>query len=62
MVKASNNALVLTDLLLLILKILYCICESIYKFFVPTKEKSVTGEIVLVCTIEYITTLNTDIF
>lgn len=49
MIKAYNGALVLADVLLLILKILYYICESVYKFFVPTEEKSVTGEIVLVC-------------
>lgn len=49
MVKAYNGALVLADVLLLILKILYYICESIYKFFVPSEEKSVVGEIVLVC-------------
>ncbi|KAM0726586.1 Short-chain dehydrogenase/reductase family 16C member 6 [Formica fusca] len=48
MVKAYNGALVLADVLLLILKILYYICESVYKFFVPTEEKSVTGEIVLI--------------
>lgn len=49
MVKAYNGALLLADVLLLILKILYYICESVYKFFVPTEEKSVVGEIVLVC-------------
>ncbi|XP_072751981.1 short-chain dehydrogenase/reductase family 16C member 6-like isoform X1 [Anoplolepis gracilipes] len=48
MVKAYNGALVLADILLLILKLLYYICESIYKFFVPTEEKSVAGEIVLI--------------
>jgi len=48
MVKAYNGALILADILLLILKILYYICESVYKFFIPTKEKSVAGEIVLV--------------
>lgn len=49
MVKAYNGALILADVLLLILKILYYICESVYKFFVPPEEKSVAGEIVLVC-------------
>ncbi|XP_014481189.1 PREDICTED: short-chain dehydrogenase/reductase family 16C member 6-like [Dinoponera quadriceps] len=48
MIKAYNGALVLADVLLLILKILYYICESVYKFFVPTEEKSVVGEIVLI--------------
>ncbi|XP_019886893.1 17-beta-hydroxysteroid dehydrogenase 13 isoform X2 [Ooceraea biroi] len=48
MVKAYNGALILADVLLLILKILYYIFESVYKFFVPTKEKSVAGEIVLI--------------
>jgi len=48
MVKAYNGALILADVLLLILKILYYICESVYKFFVPPEEKSVVGEIVLI--------------
>lgn len=48
MVKAYNGALILADVLLLILKILYYICESVYKFFIPTEEKSVVGEIVLI--------------
>ncbi|XP_025986216.1 17-beta-hydroxysteroid dehydrogenase 13 isoform X2 [Solenopsis invicta] len=48
MVKAYNGALILADVLLLILKILYYICESVYKFFVPAEEKSVSGEIVLI--------------
>ncbi|XP_032678938.1 short-chain dehydrogenase/reductase family 16C member 6-like isoform X2 [Odontomachus brunneus] len=48
MIKAYNGALILADVLLLILKILYYICESVYKFFVPTEEKSVAGEIVLI--------------
>ncbi|XP_020289483.1 short-chain dehydrogenase/reductase family 16C member 6-like isoform X2 [Pseudomyrmex gracilis] len=48
MVKAYNGALVLADVLLLILKILYYICESVYRFFVPAEEKSVAGEIVLI--------------
>ncbi|XP_011692672.1 PREDICTED: short-chain dehydrogenase/reductase family 16C member 6-like isoform X3 [Wasmannia auropunctata] len=48
MVKAYNGALILADVLLLILKLLYYICESVYKFFVPAEEKSVAGEIVLI--------------
>ncbi|XP_011640986.1 short-chain dehydrogenase/reductase family 16C member 6 isoform X3 [Pogonomyrmex barbatus] len=48
MVKAYNGALVLADILLVISKILYYICESVYKFFVPPEEKSVAGEIVLI--------------
>ncbi|KAL0109613.1 hypothetical protein PUN28_014574 [Cardiocondyla obscurior] len=48
MVKAYNGALVLADIMLLILKILYYICESVYRFFVPAEEKSVAGEIVLI--------------
>lgn len=48
MVKAYNGALLLADVLLLILKILYYFCESIYTFFVPKEEKSVAGEIVLI--------------
>ncbi|XP_039307649.1 17-beta-hydroxysteroid dehydrogenase 13 [Solenopsis invicta] len=36
------------EILLLILKIVYCICESAYKLIVPTKKKSVIGEIVLI--------------
>ncbi|EFN77115.1 short-chain dehydrogenase/reductase family 16C member 6 isoform X2 [Harpegnathos saltator] len=48
MIKAYNGALVLANVLLLVLKILYYICESVYKFFVPTEEKSVVGEIVLI--------------
>lgn len=49
MVKAYNGALIIADVLVLIFKILYYICESIYKLFVPAEEKSVVGEIVLVC-------------
>lgn len=48
MVKAYNGALILADILVLILKILYYFCESIYKFFAPAVEKSVAGEIVLI--------------
>lgn len=58
MVKAYNGALVLADILLLILKILYYICESVYRFFIPSEEKSVAGEIVLVCNIFRDNTIN----
>lgn len=56
MEKACNGVLFLADIVLLVLKVLYYICESVYKFFVPTEEKSVVGEIVLVC-IKYILTI-----
>ncbi|XP_014486626.1 PREDICTED: 17-beta-hydroxysteroid dehydrogenase 13-like isoform X2 [Dinoponera quadriceps] len=46
--KACNGVLFLADVLLLILKIAYYICGSVCKFFVPTQEKSVAGEIVLI--------------
>ena len=48
MVKAYDGALVLTDVLLLIFKIVYYICESVFRFFIPRGEKSVAGEIVLI--------------
>lgn len=48
MAQVYTGALVIVDVLLMLLKILYCIGEAIYKLFVPTKEKDVTGEIVLV--------------
>ncbi|XP_066581195.1 short-chain dehydrogenase/reductase family 16C member 6-like isoform X2 [Prorops nasuta] len=48
MVKAYGGALVLVDAVVLLLKILYYIGESIYRFFVPLEEKSVAGEIVLI--------------
>ncbi|XP_032678940.1 17-beta-hydroxysteroid dehydrogenase 13-like [Odontomachus brunneus] len=47
-VKAYNGVLVLTDILLLILKILCHICGSVYKFFVSAEEKKVFDEIVLI--------------
>ncbi|XP_018346720.1 PREDICTED: short-chain dehydrogenase/reductase family 16C member 6-like, partial [Trachymyrmex septentrionalis] len=43
-----NVLLLLIEILLLILKILYYICEDIYKLIIPTKKKSVAGEIVLI--------------
>lgn len=48
MVKAYSGALIIADVLLLLLKVLYCIFEGIYRFFLPADEKSVAGEIVLV--------------
>ncbi|XP_046813641.1 short-chain dehydrogenase/reductase family 16C member 6-like isoform X2 [Vespa crabro] len=48
MAQVYTGALVVVDVLLTLLKILYCIGEAIYKLFVPTKEKDVTGEIVLI--------------
>ncbi|XP_001600199.2 short-chain dehydrogenase/reductase family 16C member 6 isoform X2 [Nasonia vitripennis] len=48
MVKAYSGALVIADILLLLLKVLYCILEGIYRFFLPADEQSVAGEIVLV--------------
>lgn len=42
---------IIAEFLLLVLKIIYYICEATYKLIVPKKEKIVTGEIVLVCTI-----------
>lgn len=48
MVKAYGGALIIADALLLLLKILYYILESVYRFFVPVEEKSVAGEIVLI--------------
>ncbi|XP_011496358.1 PREDICTED: short-chain dehydrogenase/reductase family 16C member 6-like [Ceratosolen solmsi marchali] len=48
MVKAYSGAVVIADVLLLVLKILYFICEGIYRCFFPVDEKSVAGEIVLV--------------
>ncbi|KAF7418405.1 hypothetical protein HZH68_001058 [Vespula germanica] len=48
MAQVYTGALVIVDVLLMLLKILYCIGEAIYKLFVPTKEKDVTGEIVLI--------------
>ncbi|XP_011143005.1 short-chain dehydrogenase/reductase family 16C member 6 isoform X2 [Harpegnathos saltator] len=51
-IKISPNIKeVLSDILnflFLLLKILYYICEGVYRLFVPKKKKCVTGEIVLV--------------
>ncbi|OXU28764.1 hypothetical protein TSAR_003283 [Trichomalopsis sarcophagae] len=47
MVKAYSGALVIADVLLLLLKVLYCILEGVYRFFLPADEQSVAGEIVL---------------
>ncbi|XP_043264380.1 short-chain dehydrogenase/reductase family 16C member 6-like isoform X3 [Colletes gigas] len=48
MVKAYGGVLILTDVLLLLVKILYFIGEGIYRLFVPAEEKNVAGEIVLI--------------
>ncbi|XP_011864446.1 PREDICTED: short-chain dehydrogenase/reductase family 16C member 6-like [Vollenhovia emeryi] len=48
MVKIYDVLLFLAEILLLILKVVYYICEDIYRFIVPAKEKSVAGEIVLI--------------
>ncbi|XP_036139911.1 short-chain dehydrogenase/reductase family 16C member 6 isoform X2 [Monomorium pharaonis] len=48
MIKTYNILYLLAEILLLILKIVYYICEDIYKLIVPTKMKSVVGEIVLI--------------
>lgn len=40
--------LLLAEILVLVFKIFYYICESIYKLFAPIKRKSVAGEIVLI--------------
>ncbi|XP_011066184.1 PREDICTED: short-chain dehydrogenase/reductase family 16C member 6-like [Acromyrmex echinatior] len=44
----KNVLLLSIEILLLILKILYYICKDIYKLIIPTKKKSVAGEIVLI--------------
>lgn len=48
MVKAYGGLLILMDVLLILVKTLYYIGESLYRLFVPIPEKSVAGEIVLV--------------
>lgn len=48
MAQVYTGALVVADVLLLLLKIFYFIGDAIYRLFVPTKEKDVKGEIVLV--------------
>ncbi|XP_071627291.1 short-chain dehydrogenase/reductase family 16C member 6-like isoform X2 [Temnothorax longispinosus] len=47
-IKTYNMLLFLAELLFLILKVVYYICEDIYRLIVPTKKKSVAGEIVLI--------------
>ncbi|XP_033208954.1 short-chain dehydrogenase/reductase family 16C member 6-like [Belonocnema kinseyi] len=48
MVNAYGGVIIVADVLLLFLKIIFYLFESIYRFFVPAEEKSVAGEIVLV--------------
>lgn len=48
LIKTYNILRLLAEILLLILKIIYYICEDICKLIVPTKKKSVAGEIVLI--------------
>ncbi|XP_011699709.1 PREDICTED: short-chain dehydrogenase/reductase family 16C member 6-like, partial [Wasmannia auropunctata] len=47
-VKAYNTLLFLAEILLLVLKIVYYICENVYRLIVPPKKKDVDGEIVLI--------------
>jgi len=49
-VKIYNILLFLAEILLLILKVIYYICEDVYRLIIPPKKKSVAGEIVLVRT------------
>lgn len=44
-----DGMLLSAEIFVLLLKILYYICESAYELFAPVKRKSVTDEIVLVC-------------
>ncbi|XP_024878205.1 short-chain dehydrogenase/reductase family 16C member 6-like [Temnothorax curvispinosus] len=48
MMKTYNMLLLLAEILFLILKVVYYICEDVYRLIVPTKKKSVAGEIVLI--------------
>ncbi|XP_011640988.1 short-chain dehydrogenase/reductase family 16C member 6-like [Pogonomyrmex barbatus] len=48
LINTSNVLLLLVEILLLFLKILYYIGESVFRLIVPTKKKSLTDEIVLV--------------
>ncbi|CAL1687949.1 unnamed protein product [Lasius platythorax] len=48
MTKIYDGLLLLAEILFLIFKVLYFICESICTMFIPVTRKSVTGEIVLV--------------
>lgn len=43
-----DSVLIAAEFLLLILKILYYICEGTYRLLVPIKKKSVAGEVVLI--------------
>ncbi|XP_011692756.1 PREDICTED: uncharacterized protein LOC105452902 [Wasmannia auropunctata] len=47
-VKAYNTLLFLAEILLLVLKIVYYICETVYRLIVPPKKKDIAGEIVLI--------------
>ncbi|XP_070168222.1 short-chain dehydrogenase/reductase family 16C member 6-like isoform X1 [Polyergus mexicanus] len=48
MMKIYDSMLLLAEILFLILKVLYFICESIFTIFIPTTRKSVADEIVLI--------------
>lgn len=48
MVNAYGGVQIVTEVLMLLLKVVFYLFESIYRFFVPVEEKSVAGEIVLV--------------
>jgi len=48
MIKIRDALLLLAEILLLILKILYYICEGVYRLIILPKKKSVTDEIVLI--------------
>ncbi|XP_071572813.1 short-chain dehydrogenase/reductase family 16C member 6-like [Temnothorax nylanderi] len=48
MMKTYNMLLLLAEILFVLLKVAYYICEDVYKLIVPTKKKSVAGEIVLI--------------
>ena len=45
-----DGALLLAEILVIFSKILYYMCENVYKLFAPVKRKSVGVEIVLVRT------------
>ncbi|XP_011692757.1 PREDICTED: short-chain dehydrogenase/reductase family 16C member 6-like [Wasmannia auropunctata] len=46
--KLYDTLLFLSEILLLVLKIVYYICEAVYRLIVPPKKKNVVGEIVLI--------------
>ncbi|GAB1867310.1 NADP-retinol dehydrogenase [Camponotus japonicus] len=48
MAKIYDGTLLLIEILFLILKVFYFICESIFTMFIPITKKSVAGEIILV--------------